>query len=74
MSGETKHVQELALKLPIIEKARLVDRLLASIDQPDSATDKLWKKEVESRIEAYKTGKMKSISFGKVLAKYRKNI
>ncbi|MCX7001087.1 MAG: addiction module protein [Candidatus Sumerlaeota bacterium] len=74
MSGETKHVQELALKLPIIEKARLVDRLLASIDQPDSATDKLWKKEVEGRIEAYKAGKMKSVSLGKVLAKYGKNI
>jgi len=69
MSGETKHVQELALKLPIIEKARLVVRLLASIDQPDSSTDKLWKKEVECRIEAHKAGKMKSISFRKVLAK-----
>lgn len=72
MTGEAKRVQELALKLPVVEKVRLVNRLLASLDQPDSATDKLWKKEVEDRIEAHRAGKMKSFTLGEVLAKYGK--
>lgn len=72
MPGEAERIEELALKLPMVDKVRLVNRLLASLDQPDSATDKLWKKEVEDRIEAHRAGKMKSFSLEEVLAKYGK--
>ncbi|MGD0091692.1 MAG: addiction module protein [Planctomycetota bacterium] len=71
MSGEYKEVQRLALKLPAIEKARLVDALLASLDRRDRATDRRWKKEIEDRIEAYRTGRIKSVPLGEVLARYR---
>ena len=68
MNGINENVQELVLKLPVIEKARLVDKLLESMNQPVNATDKLWKKGVENRIKAYKAGKIKSVSFKKVLS------
>jgi putative addiction module component (TIGR02574 family) len=72
MSIGAKEVEKLALKLPVVEKARLVDKLLASLDRPDSRTDALWKKEVEDRIEAYRAGKMKAVHIKDVLAKYGK--
>jgi len=60
------------LELPALEKARLVDLLLSSLDEPDEAIDALWRKEVEDRIRAYQEGKLRSVSLADVLAKYRK--
>ena len=59
------------MELPAVEKARLVDQLLSSLDEPDEAIDALWRKEVEDRIQAYQAGKLKSVSLADVLAKYR---
>jgi putative addiction module component (TIGR02574 family) len=61
-----------ALSLPPAEKARIVDELLSSLDQPDEAIDALWRKEVEDRIAAYNDGTLKSVSLEEALAKYRK--
>jgi len=55
-----------------LEKARLVDELLSSLDQPDEEIDALWRKEVEERIKAYQAGRLHSVSLAEVLAKYRK--
>lgn len=70
MGTEAKQVEQMAMRLSAVEKARLVDRLIASLDRPDGKTDELWKKEVEDRIEAYRAGRMKSVSLGEVLARY----
>jgi putative addiction module component (TIGR02574 family) len=59
-----------ALTLKPDQKAELVDKLLSSLDQPDSEMDELWAKEAERRIDAYKRGKIKAISLEKVLEKY----
>ena len=72
MSTETREILDRALELPAIEKARLVDLLLSSLDEPDEAIDALWRKEVEERIRAYQEGKLRSVSLADVLAKYRK--
>ena len=45
-----------ALTLPPAEKARIVDELLSSLDQPDEAIDALWRKEVEDRTRLTMTG------------------
>ena len=68
--GDSENSQ--SLELPPADKARIADELLASLDQPDEAIDALWKKEVEERISAYKSGALKSVSLAEVLAKYRK--
>jgi putative addiction module component (TIGR02574 family) len=72
MSVETQEIIDRALELPVAEKARVVDELLASLNEPDEAIDALWRKEVEDRIEAYNSGKLRSVSLEEVLAKYRK--
>jgi len=72
MSGETQEIIDRALELPAEEKARIVDELLSSLNDPDEAIDALWRREVEDRIEAYSSGKLRSVSLEEVLAKYRK--
>jgi len=72
MSTETRDIIDRVMKLSDIEKARLVDQLLSSLDEPDEVIDALWRKEVEDRIEAYQAGKLTSVSLADVLAKYRK--
>jgi putative addiction module component (TIGR02574 family) len=72
MSAETQEILDRALCLPAEEKARIVDRLLSILDEPDETIDGLWRKEVEDRIRAYNAGTLKSVSLEDVLAKYRK--
>jgi putative addiction module component (TIGR02574 family) len=61
-----------ALALSPLDRAALVEKLLASLDQPDSAIDKLWAKEAEDRIDAYEVGEMEAISAEEVFKKYEK--
>jgi putative addiction module component (TIGR02574 family) len=72
MSIETQEILDRALKLPAVDKARLVDEILSSLDKPDAAIDALWQKEVEDRIKAYNAGNLRAVSLEQVLAKYRK--
>jgi len=70
MSTETRDIIDRVMELSDIEKARLVDQLLSSLDKPDEAIDALWREEAEDRIQAYQAGKLKSVSLSDVLAKY----
>jgi len=72
MSVETQEILDRALKLPAVDKARLVDELLTSLDKPDEAIDALWRHEVEDRIKAYNAGNLRAASLEQVLEKYRK--
>ena len=72
MTIHTKRILKDALGLPYIERAKIVDYLLSSIDRPNERIDNLWRKEVEDRIKAYQSGKIKSVTLKEVLSKYRK--
>lgn len=72
MATNTQKILKNALELPTLERANLVDRLLSSLDQPNEQMDDLWQKEVEDRVKAYRTGKIKPISLKEALSKYRK--
>ena len=61
-----------ALTLAPKNRASLVEKLLASLDQPDKAIDEPWAKEAERRIDAYEAGNMKAISVEQVFGKYKK--
>lgn len=69
--NNTDTVFQAASSLSIFEKAKLIDRLIASLDLPDKQLGKLWAKEAEQRIEAYDKGKIKAVSLETVLQKYR---
>jgi len=66
-----KDVLKEAIQLKPTEKVKLVDQLITSLDKPDKDIDKLWAKEAESRLDAYKSGKLKVISLEEVLSKYK---
>ena len=66
-----KEIIKEALSLTPVEKAKLVDHLLSSLDKPDKEIDELWAKEAESRIDAYEKGKLTAVSLEKILEKYK---
>ena len=67
----TKDILREAILLEPAEKAKLVDCLITSLDKPDKELDKLWAEEAESRLNAYKQGRLKAVSLGEVLSKYK---
>jgi putative addiction module component (TIGR02574 family) len=67
----TNTILKEALTLKPSQKAKLIDKLLSSLDKPDKEIDELWAKEAEDRIDAYDRGKIRAISLEKVLEKYR---
>lgn len=57
MTAATEKLFNDALALPPIERAELIQRLFQSFDASEDHTiDTAWKKEVESRIDAYDKG------------------
>ena len=60
-----------ASTLDPFERARLIDKLIDSLDKPDNEIDELWANEVENRIDAYEMGKVKSVTLKEALKKYR---
>ena len=67
----SKSILEKLIALQPIEKAELVDSLISSLDKSDSTMDRLWANEAESRLTAYKTGELKTVSISEVLSKYK---
>lgn len=59
-----------ALKLGTAERARLVEHLIASLDE-DSEIEEAWAAEVERRIEAVETGSVQLIPAADVVAQAR---
>lgn len=66
-----KIIREEVLALSPTNKVELVNHLLASLDAPDKEIDRLWKEEVESRIDAYERGEIKALKIEEVLQKYK---
>ena len=71
MTEATKTLSQQARKLSTEERIELVDDILTSIDEPDPTIDRLWAKEAEDRLAAYRRGEIKALSLEEVLAKYR---
>jgi putative addiction module component (TIGR02574 family) len=71
MSEATKKLGIEAAKLLPEERMELVDEILASLDQPDERIDRLWAKEAEDRLVAYRRGEIKAVDLEEVLAKYK---
>ncbi len=70
MSKLSNAVLQQALELSPIEKAQLIEGLLASLDTPDSSLDKLWAAEADARVTGYEQGEIQTSPAEKVLGKY----
>ncbi|MFC1672101.1 addiction module protein [Planctomycetota bacterium] len=67
MTTQSEQVLHEALDLPPVERAELVERILASFDFPArKEIDDLWAKEVEDRIDAYDRGEIKAVPIKRV--------
>ena len=71
MKSRIEDVLKEAMELPAVERAGLIDRLISSLDTPDKTIDSVWQKEINKRLDAYKAGKIETVSLKEVLAKYR---
>ncbi|HEX8829639.1 MAG TPA: addiction module protein [Longimicrobium sp.] len=60
MSTTIDEVEAVALQLPRAERARLAERLIASLDE-DLAIENRWKEEVRRRVEELRSGAVPSI-------------
>ncbi len=72
MKNSASLILDQALELNATERATVAEKLLFSLDSPDSKIDVLWGKEADSRVEAYKNGNIETVSSEEVFAKYRK--
>lgn len=70
MSNSANMILEQALELSATERAVVAEKLLFSLDSPDSKIDAIWAKEADSRVELYKKGKIETIPSEEVFSKY----
>lgn len=54
-----------------LEKLQLAEMLLADLDTPDPQIDTVWRDEAQKRWQAYKDGKMSTVSYEAVMQKYK---
>jgi putative addiction module component (TIGR02574 family) len=70
MYANAEKILQEALNLPPQERAEVLQRLLATFQEPpDAELDKLWTREAEDRIDAYERGQLGSISAEEVFAR-----
>ena len=64
-----------AVRLPESDRIRLVEEVLASLDEGDeSAVDAAWAAEVERRFREFKSGTVRPISWETVKSRARKRV
>jgi len=67
MTPQSEHILREALGLPPIDRAELVEQILASFEFPARQDiDAAWAQEAEDRIDAYERGKVGSSAANKV--------
>jgi putative addiction module component (TIGR02574 family) len=70
MSANAEKILEEALNLPPEDRAAVLERLLATFQEPpDPELDKLWALEAEDRLDAYERGELGSVSAEEVFAR-----
>ena len=71
MTDAAKKLSKEARSLSPAERIELVDDILTSLDEIDPTIERLWLKEAEERLAAYRRGEIEAIALEEVLAKYR---
>jgi len=71
MSQVTDNLLNQIRELPEEEKVQLVDAILSDLYKPDPDIERIWAEEARKRWEAYKAGKLTTVSYEEVMAKHR---
>ena len=72
MNTRIQAITEEAERLPVSDRVRLVEHLLATLDKPDPEIDRAWAKECVRRRGRYLRGETTALDAEDVLAKYLK--
>jgi putative addiction module component (TIGR02574 family) len=73
MGSAAEELEAAALSLPRDERARLAERLIASLDE-DAEIEQAWAVEVRRRLEAFRTGEIVALPLEEVLREARQRI
>ena len=71
MATETDKLVTEIRALPAEEKLRLLDVLLSDLDKPDPMIDQIWADEARKRWNAYKAGKLQTVSYEELIKRYK---
>lgn len=63
--GTNEIIQE-AINLKPQEKYLIIESLILSLNEPDRDIEKIWIEESEKRLDEYKKGNLKTLSFEEV--------
>ena len=72
MSAATDELLSKIKALPEDEKLLLVDAILTDLYRLDPEIEQVWADEARKRWDAYKAGKIPTVSYEEVMAKYRR--
>jgi putative addiction module component (TIGR02574 family) len=67
MSTRLRAIEEDAMKLPVEERAELVERLVASLDRAELSSE--WRVEVVRRSSEYDTGRVNAVPLDEALSR-----
>lgn len=70
MSPAALKICEQIKTLPDLDKAELINEILAQLDIPDQRIHRAWEEEVGRRIEAAEAGQMDFIPYEEVMGKF----
>ena len=65
-----ENIKTMALQLPMADRSRLVETLLASLSEEDEILAE-WVEEAERRWDAYERGEMVAVDFDESMARAR---
>lgn len=75
MTARTLEIARQARRLPVVERERLAERLLASLaNRRLSRVDEAWVAEAERRYRTWKRGRSKAIPADQALATIREDL
>ena len=55
-----------------LDKLQLIDKILASLNQPNNSIDEIWANEAEARVTAYDKGFLSVVNEDDVFGKYKR--
>lgn len=71
MAQVNKNILDDALSLSMNERVELVEKLLESLNTPNTKLNTIWSKESDARIQAYEKNQLSSKPISEVLQKYK---
>lgn len=70
MTDAARRICDAARQLPVNDRLLLLEQLLESLDVVDCDIDRLWSKEAEDRLAAFRRGEMNAVPLSRVIEKY----